>query len=207
MVYFSNSSFSKCEQSLPKNFPSALVNSLHEYGKTGSYGNNIYDIQANHNPRTIFELCDVVNAMQEAYMIANSRNDYNNHTAFIVPNVTIISSFFYKEEMNAIVNKSNHYSDYGKRVSMINDIANGMIRYSATFKDIRQPDFELYNKIAKFLKIFPVLSFQYLSNEFMEKCSDGKECWYNVYVDHVYSQCKASTTNRTLNYRPNPPVL
>lgn len=207
MVYYSNSPFNACEKTLPKNFPSLLVNSLYDYGNTGSYGNKLYDIQANKNPQILFKLCDVVNAMQEAYMITNLRNEYNGRIALIVPNVAIISSFFYQEEMNKIVKIKDHYSSNSKRVSMINDIADGMIRYSAIFKADRKTEFDLYNNIAKFLKIFPVLSFQYLSNEFMEKCSDNKECWYNLYVDPGYSECKASTSNRTLNYRPKPPVL
>ena len=207
-MYYSDRSFgiNACNQIMPKYFPSLLVMSLYEYGD-GSYVNNMYDIQANHNPSTLFELCDVVNAMQEAYMIVNARNEYNSRKALIIPNVIIITSFFYQEEMNAILNKPNYYSDTTKRVSMINDIADGMVRYSAVFKNTRQSDFELYNNIAKFLKIFPALTFQYLSNEFMEKCSNGNECLYSVYVEPVYSECKASTINRTINYRPNPPVL
>lgn len=209
MMYFSNSSFgiNTCNQSMPKNFPSLLVNSLYEYGNTGSYGNSIYDIQANHNPSTLFDLCDVVNSMQEAYMITNALQIYNNRPALIVPNVTILASFFYQEEMDALVNQPNYYGNIQKRVSLMNDIANGMVRYSAVFKDGRQTEFDLYNNIAKFLKIFPALAFQYISNEFMEKCNNGQECWYNVYVDPTYSECKASTSKKTMNYRPNPPVL
>jgi hypothetical protein len=208
MLYYSGSSFSiiKCDQIIPKNFPSLLVNSLYDYGTKGSYGNNLYDIQANHNSQTLFEACDIVNAMHEAYMIANSKGEYNGHTALIDPNVTIISSFFYKEEMDAILNKPNHYSSHIKRVLIINDIADGMVRYSEVFKVDRKQDYELYNNIAKLLKIIPAVAFQYLSNEFISKC-DGKDCWYTVYVDPVYSECKASTSNKTINYRPKPPVM
>jgi len=149
----------------------------------------------------------MIDALQEAYMIISSQPTYNSKSAIVFPNVAIIASFFYQEEMNAVVNQPNYYSDIEKRLSIINDIADGMIRYSEVFKPGRPREYKLYNDIAKFLKIFPVLSFQYFSNEFMGKCSDGHDCLYSIYVDPTYSECKASTSKRTVNYRPNPPVL
>ena len=203
MVYYSNSSFSKCSQTIPKNFPSLLVNSLYNYNSTGLYGNSLYDIQANQN-LTRFDQCDVVNAMQEAYMITNTLNTYNNRPELIVPNVTTIAAFFYKEELEAIVRQAEYPNR--KRISMMNDIANGMVRYASIFKGIQQPVSDSYNNIAKILKIFPALTFQYFANEFISKCNET-ECLYSFYVDPTYSECKASTERPHLNYRPNPPVL
>jgi len=192
--------------SLPANFPSIFINALNRYSNSvDSYSNSLYDILNPTSPPV--QYCDMIDALQEAYMIILGQQTYNSRQALIVPNVTIIATFVYQEEMDAIVNQPNYYSDILKRILMINDIANGMIRYSEVFKDGRQYDIDLYMNIAKFLKIFPVLSFQYLSHEFMSKCSNGQDCWYNVYVDPTYSECKASSSKKTVNYRPNPPVL
>lgn len=201
-----NNGTKKCDiPSLPANFPSLFITSLYKYNTT-SYASLLYDI-FNQTAIQNVEHCDIINAMQDAYMITSSLQTYNNSNALIVPNVKVIASFVYQEEMSAIVNQPNYYNNVQKRISMINDIADGMIKYSAVFKDGMQHDFEMHNKIAKFMKIFPVLSFQYLSNEFIEKCSNGNECWYSIYVDPTYSECKASTSKKTTNYRPNPPVL
>lgn len=206
-MYYSNDSFTidKCNQTLPKNFPSLLVNSLYEYNKVGSYGNELYDIQSKPDSK-MFEICDVVDSVQEAYMLANDIQTYNDKPAVIVPNVKIIVSFLYKEEMDAIIAQSTQYNDIKKRIAMINGVADGMMKYAVIFKPNNQNNYDLYNNIIKCLRIFPVLAFQYISNELISKCN-GSDCLYSIYVDPVYTECKASTVKQTINYRPNSPVL
>ena len=206
-MYYSNTSIAInwCNASLPSNFPSLLVNSLYAYGNTGYYGNNLYDIQT----QEWFELCEVVNAMQEVYMLTKGLSTYNGRSAVIVPNVKLIISFIYKEEMDAIIHTPNYYSDVKKRILMIKDISLGIQKYSITFfKDKRKDDFDLYNTIATYINIFPVTTFQYISNEIISNCN-GRECQYSIYVDPNYTESKANAvaTKKTQNYRPNPPVL
>lgn len=196
----------KCDTiSLPANFPSLFINSLNRYNKsTNSYRNELHDII--NPPDLDVQRCDKIDAIQEVYMLTNGLQTYNERISVILTNITVIISFVYKEEMDAIINNSTSYNNIQLRISMMNDIANGMIRYSGTFKD-RQDMIDLYNKIARFLKMYPVLSFQYISNEIMSKCNNSEECLYSYYVNPLYTECKASTVNSVINYRPNPPVL
>jgi len=202
--YYSNDSIkiNSCDLTIPNSFPSLFVNSLNTYSNSSTYGNKLYDIQTN----TYYDLCFSVGIMQQAYMLTNGSQTYNDMPAIIIPNVTVIVSFFYKEEMINIINNQNAYSDMNKRIKLMNDIASGMIRYSETFRTGNQDTYILYINIALFLQMFPALAFQYLSNEFISKCSNGN-CSYSIYMDPSYSECKASTTNKTINLRPSSPIL
>jgi hypothetical protein len=201
----------KCDDvpSLPANFPSTFLLELNTSSRNAtSYKNSLYDVFTPKDMKDV-EICDLITAMQEAYMLAkgSSASSYNNQPAIIIPNVNMITSFFYKEELDTIVNQPNHYSNIDKRIEMMNGVASGMIRYSSEFKGARESDYKLYNKIAKFLQLFPVLSFQYFSKEFITICQDKDNCPYSFYVDPHYTECKASTKYRTVNHRPDPPVV
>jgi hypothetical protein len=151
--------------------------------------------------RPCINRCDMANYMQEAYMIAVGLDSYNDIPSFIIPNVKIIASFFYKEEMDNIIGDTNAYSNMKKRVLMMRNISKGMIEYSEMFKTERINDYKLYSSIANFLVLFPALSFQYLSTEFY-----SKNGLYSQYVDPTYSECKASKVNKSINYRTSDPI-
>lgn len=202
--YYSNDEIKidNCELTIPNSFPSLLVNSLNTYSNSSVYGNSLYDIQVTN----YFDVCQSIGTMQQAYMLTNGLQTYNSESAIISPNVTAIVSFFYTEEMNNIINNRDAYSDMNKRVKLMNDIASGMIRYSKVFEGGNKDTYTLYVNMALFLQMFPALSFQYLSNEFISKCSNGN-CSYSQYMDPRYSECKASTEKQTINLRPSPPIL
>jgi len=190
---------------LPANLPHLFIKSLYDYNKNARL--NYYDMLILENFQNV-EHCDIINAIQEAFMLTSPNYQIiSERQAIIIPNMTTITSFFYKEEIDILVRNSSHYGEIEKRILLMNEVANGMIKYSYTFKGDRQNDFDLYNDIITFLKLFPILSFQYFSNEFAGKCVNGQECFYDIYVDPIYSECKASTSDKTINYRANPPIL
>jgi hypothetical protein len=207
--YYSNGEIKidSCNITLLPSFPHLFINSLYEYSNTSSYGNNLDDILQTKN---LFGVCQSVGAMQQAYMITMGLQEYNKTPAIIIPNVTLIVSFFYKEEMDEIINNPNFYLDMSgrvQRVQLMNDVASVMIMYAdTTFKDINNYTYNLYINIASFLQMFPALAFQYLSNEFLSKCSNGN-CSYDIYMNPNFTECKASTSNKTVNLRPYPPIV
>jgi len=217
-MYSSPNSFAieKCNQSIPAQFPSLLVISLYSYDEyVQSYKNNLRDIK-DHNDSKLFDLCDVVNAMQHVYVLCNNVSDLRGFSIepdwIISRNMPLITAFFYKEEIDKILeNKTTYNSDMNKRIRMMEGVADGMDNYAITFKD--NPQNELYKKytfISKSIRIFPVFLFQYIANEFISKCdsNNAKDCLYYSYVDPTRAECKASTVPGTANFRPNPnPVV
>jgi hypothetical protein len=196
----------ECEIIIPANFPSLLVNSLYEYSNQSTkYGNVLYDVQMANLLNSV-PICDRIIAIQQAYMLCNNLDKYNNIQSVIIPNVTLIISFFYKEEVNAISNGKNN-SNFEKRVSMMTDIAKAISKYAEELNtNESQHTAKLYVSIANVFKTFPALSFQYMSNDIISKCGNGN-CVYDKYVDPNYSLCKASTERKSINYRSNPPVV
>ena len=200
---------SECQTTMiPPNFPSLFVNSLYKYSvQSNKYGNALYDIQT---PAlfNVAPICDRIAAMQQAYMLCNNLDNYNNVQSIVVPNMTLIISFFYKEELDALANANGGYSDIKKRVSMMTDVAAAMTKYANEFKanPAQKQTFELYTTMSALFKTFPALMFQYMSSDIASKCGNGN-CIYNQYVDCNYTYCKACSSNTAINYRPNPPIL
>jgi len=195
---------------LPANYPSILVNTLYSYDKSVNlYKNLLNDIQYNASSTRMFNICDVVVAMQEAYMLCTLSPSYNNQNALITPNVALIAAFFYKEEMDAIISNSNNYSNTKMRVKLMDSIVDAIFQYANKLKS--QPGYEtvaaLYNSLAKFIQVFPTLSFQYLSNEFRSKCINNEKCIYHISVNSDYSEAKASTTKKSINLRRGKPIV
>jgi virulence-associated protein VapD len=199
---------------LPANYPSILVTTLYSYDTSVQmYKNDLYDIKYNRD--RLFDGRDIIYAIDQAYMLCTNSYSYKNtryykdKVSIILPNVPLIAAFFYKEEMDAIISKPNHYSNINMRVKLMDDIVFAMNRYVIKLKS--DPGYEqvveTYTSIANFIKVFPLLSFQYLSNEFMSKCITDKKCTYHITVDSDYTEAKASTTKKSVNMRPNPPVV
>lgn len=190
----------------PSHFFHKFVMALHEY-KNGNYPNKLYDIQT---PAlfNVVSLRERITAIEEAYMICKNINSYRNMQPVIVPNMILIISFVYKEELDAIVNGNDGYSDINKRVSMMHDIGEAMMKWANEFKDdaSQQSTVKLYIAMSSVIKTFPALTFQCISEDILSKCGNGN-CIYNQYVDCAYTYCKACTTTRTTNYRTKPPVL
>jgi hypothetical protein len=188
--------------------PSKIVMSFYSYNTANGIFNDLTDLKM---PSVVKNTpyCDVIYAMQQAYMVANNLSNYNAENTLISPNVINIAAFFYKEEFDNILNNINAYSYVNKRIELMTGISDGMINYANTFKSdpSRQNTYEEYNKLASIIRLFPSVIFQYMSNEFISKCSSGNKCLYHVTVDPVYSECKASTKNKTINYRLKDPVL
>ena len=221
--YRSNSKLKvkNCEKKLPPGFPSLFIKSLYEYSTPNSNSNNtskvlysnlLYDVRTPElldiikdcgpdGNRPCINRCDMANYMQEAYMISVGFESYNDIPSFIIPNVKLIASFFYKEEMDNIISDTNAYSNMKKRVLMMRNISKSMIEYSKMFKTEQINDYKLYSSIANFLVLFPAISFQYLSTEFY-----SKNGLYSQYVNPLYTECKASTVNKSINYRTSDPI-
>jgi len=151
--------------------------------------------------------------------------DAYNHcvsSGILKQNLLIIISFFYKEEVQSIIDTSTTYTLTNQH-KLMKSIAAGIIYYSD--KDLYDPATKkLYMSIAKLLNMFPVLSFNYLSEEIRMmfpmnsqpetmgdkyKCTGHtvESCSYYLYVDPDYSLCKASTTEGKTNYRPTKPII
>ena len=189
------------------NFPSIFLNDLYNYSKISGtpYPNNMYDVQ---NPDFIVSIpsCDIIEMMQQAHMLINRLDKYNNYNAILHPNIINIISFFYKEEVDEIKQESQFYSSFENRVNMMNGVSSAIIRYADTIKLRDQIAYKLYNNIGVFLTIFPALSFQYFSSEIRSTCMNGK-CRFDDYVNPNNTTCKASTKDPTVNYRLDPPVI
>jgi hypothetical protein len=189
--------------------PSKLVLSFHSYNTANGIQNGLVDLKRQPGVIINEQYCDVISAMHQAYMISKNLSNYNGENTLIVPNVINIAAFFYKEEFDNILGKINAYSDANKRIELMTGVSNGMINYANMFKTdpTRQNTYEDYNKLAKIIRLFPAVMFQYMSNEFISKCGSDNSCLYSTTVNPIYSECKASTTNKLVNYRPHEPVL
>lgn len=189
---------------LPIEFPSLLVNALYNYSNTRGteYGHNMNDIKTPDLIESV-PVCNMVDNMQEAYMLCKNINEYNGKQTIIRQNVQNIIAFFYKEELEEIKAKSPKYKSMENRVSLMNGVSVGIIRFSKQFYPTDMSAYNLYTSIASFITVFPALAFQYISNEIHIKCNniDGS-CQYDIYVDPKYSFCRASKTDLTINLRP-----
>jgi hypothetical protein len=193
---------------LPENHLSILVNALYSYDQSVTqYQNRLYDIQ--FNPNRKFNKCDLVTAMNEAYMLCTMTPTYNNQSAVIISNIALIAAFFYKEEMDAIIRDPNHYSNINMRIRLMDGISNAMTKYVEKLKTEPQyaQQVELYTAISNVIKIFPCLSFQYLSNEFMSKKLNENESIYSIHTNPDYTMAKASTKVPSINLRQDKPVV
>jgi hypothetical protein len=190
--------------------PSLIVRSLHSYKSPNSINNNLYDIQFPGLIEKNVTYCDVIEVLHQAYILAKNLTSYNKENAIISTNLSIIVSFFYAEELQNIVKSLKSYAPTDKRNLLMRGVSDGMINYSKIFKNDpqRQSEYKMYTSIANFIRIFPALSFQYLSSEIISKCGTDPNCqYYTVNVNPEYSNSKASTTDSTINKRPNGPVL
>jgi hypothetical protein len=189
---------------LPIDFPSLLVNALYNYSKASGteYGHNMHDIKSPDLIESV-PVCNMVDNMKEAYMLCKNIDEYNGKQTIIRQNVQNIIAFFYKEELDDIKAKSPKYKSMENRLSLMNGVSVGIIRFSSQFNPTDMSAYKLYTSIASFITVFPALAFQYISNEIHIKCNniDGS-CQYDIYVDDKYSFCKASKTNLTINLRP-----
>lgn len=181
---------------LPSGFPSLFVKALYKYSNSDGteYSHNMYDITTPNLIESV-QGCNIVENIQEAYMISNNISVYNERPALISQNIQTIIAFFYKEELDDIKNKSDKYTPMENRVSLMNEVASGITKFYATNNTL-----ENMYKIASFITVFPALTFQYISNEIHIKCN-GNECQYDIYVDPKYSYSKASKIDDTFNFR------
>jgi hypothetical protein len=186
---------------LPSKFPSLLVNALYNYSNASGteYGHNMHDIKTPNLIESV-PVCNMVDNMQEAYMLCKNISEYNGKQTIIRQNIQTIIAFFYKEELNEIKAKSKKYTSMENRVSLMNGVSVGILRFSEQFNPTDMPAYNLYTSIASFITVFPALTFQYISNEIHIKCNDGS-CQYDIYVDPKYSFCKASIRNPTISLR------
>ena len=187
---------------LPSSFPSLFVNALYNFSNTSGteYRHDMYDIKT---PNLIESVprCNMVDNIQEAYMLSKNISEYNGRPALIRQNLQTIIAFFYKEELDEIKAKSQTYMSIEKRLSLMNGVSSGIIRFSAQFNPTDMSAYNMYNSIASFITVFPALSFQYLSNEIHITCNDGVSCQYDIYVDPKYAYSRASTREQTINLR------
>jgi hypothetical protein len=196
----------KCPD-LPRNFPSLLVNALYDYSNTRGteYRHNMHDIKTPVLIESV-PVCNMVDNIQEAYMLCKNIDEYNGKQTIIRQNVQNIIAFFYKEELDDIKAKSPKYKSMENRLSLMNEVSVGIIRFSSQFNPTDMSAYKLYTSIASFITVFPSLAFQYISNEIHIKCNNNNndsngECQYDIYVDPKYSFSKASTREKPFSLR------
>jgi len=187
--------FEACS-TIPPKFCSKFVNAMHKYTDP-TYFHSFYDIKT----ASLFNLipyCDTIDAMQQAYIMCVGPQSQT----IISQNILTIVSFFYQEELDAIVAKSKTYNNIENRVKMMHDIAKSMKTFATTLdQSSQQNTIMMYNSVANILTIFPAISFQYFSNLFISACSDGKCDAYSIYLDPNYTYAKASMTKKSINNR------
>jgi hypothetical protein len=212
----------------PSGLPSMIVRSFYGLNtKLPHFSNSLYDIRT---PSLLEDLqfCDVIDSMQQAYMIANeSVNSYNDATANFIPNSETIVPFFYSREFFQIYNDIDKYNNYPKVVSLMRDVAKGMDNFSATLNGIpeQKDNYNMYISLAKTIRVFPVICFQWLSYRIKTQCSNNPECKlqnysvevnpqptdYSKYVNPNLTYSKAGEpTNikpQPVKYRPSNPIL
>lgn len=205
-------------------FPSLLVKSLNYYDRftNSAYKNKLHDI-IQDNPLTTFlsgSGYETNQLMAQAYMLSSNQASYKNKITnvsynFLFADPTVMTYFIgclYAEELNALkMDNGTKYANMSDRIAMINDIADAMIAISKSHSSSSSnPNSSLesiYKELSYLLRIFPVLSFEFLYNDVSSSCGNGNSCKYDLYVDPATTYCKATTTNRTTNYRKNPPVV
>lgn len=190
---------------------------------------SLYDIKTPgiYNPSIDPEISSVApilcNNISQFDGVTSMIDAYNHclSSGILKQNLLIIISFFYKEEVQSIIDTSTTYTLTDQH-KLMKSIAAGIIYYSD--KDLYDPATKkLYMSIAKLLNMFPVLSFNYLSEEIKMmfpmnsqpeamgdkyKCTGHtvETCSYYLYVDPDFSLCKASTKEGKTNYRPTKPI-
>ena len=190
---------------LPEGFCHSLVLALFYYNKS-SYYHSMYDIRTPSLFNRI-HYCNAIDAMQQAYMLCTGTLSYNGLQSVVSQNITIVIPFFYKEEVDAILSDNKKYSNIENRVKIMHDIARAMDNYAERFNtNETKTDLLLYSSLSAVLNIFPAVTFQYFAEDIKSKCGNGN-CAYSIYLDPDYTHCKASTTRKTTNYRPSPPVV
>jgi hypothetical protein len=207
MVY-SSALCSKNPNTLPTpGLPRNIVISFYEY-KSPAFQNDLFDIQ-NLSFVKDMSFCDIIDSMQQAYMIASPNvTSYNGATQNFIPNVTKLIAFLYKSEFDQIIQKPGSYQNYNKRFRLIKDLANGVDSYKQSLKDKAEfrDDYNLYTSLAKTLNAYPILCFQYLSNFIRTNCSKPN-CEVSKYVDVNGSFSKARNDGKPTNYRQSNPIL
>jgi hypothetical protein len=191
----------------PSGLPSKIVRSFYDY-RSPNLQNDLYDIR-NVSLLENIPFCDTMDAMHQAYMIASpNTKSYNKITQNFSDQITKVLAFLYKEELEKIITKPTSYTDYKKRVAIIRDMKNGMIRYTESLKEKAETidDYKLYLSLSKTMDSFPVLCFQILSNYILKKCKDTN-CDLLQYVDTDFTFHKARSDGKPTNYRKNDPVL
>jgi hypothetical protein len=152
------------------------------------------------------ESCYILEIMQQAYMVMNKLDEFNGESAILRPNIINIIPFFYKEEVDEIKKSSDYYSSFDNRIAMMHGVSNGIATYSETLRKNDPISADNYVTISAVITVFPLLAFQYFSDEILSSCTDGT-CKFDIYVDPKNTTCKASTTDQTINYRSEAPVI
>ena len=210
---FNNAQFSKelCTADtnvLPiAGLPRIIVRSFYDYkSANANISNNLYDIR-NASLLNDIPYCDVIESMQQVLLIVmpNLRPDTNRYKDAIprfVPNISLVIAFLYKEEFDQIINNTDAYADYAKRVALVRDMATGIIAYKDSLKNKEEykESFELYTSLAKTLNTFPVLCFQYIANYITSSCNNVN-CEYSKFVNPELSFSKARNDGKMTNYR------
>ena len=123
----------------------------------------------------------------------------------------MVAAFFYKEELERIVQNIQAYSNVSTRISLMQGISDALRNYSENFKEnpLTKTTYDLCMDVSNFIRVFPLLSFQYFSNEFILKCegNDIKNCMYYINVNPDYAEAKAINIPGATNYRLTPPIL
>lgn len=203
-------------------FPSKLVNALYDYDNdVPNYKNELMDIIQEYPFFLIFrgrfqndQLEDI---FVQGYLIATGQstltmNGKSYQSLLLTDNIAIsrLISFLYEEEYNAIKmdKQGTRYSNPTMRVELMYGMALGMQQLSQNHYS--QYQYELhhfYTMLSSIIMLYPFLTFEYMVQTITTTCGNGNSCAFDNVVSPTYTYCKATTTNKTTNYRPNKPVL
>ena len=196
-------------------FPSLLIKALLDYDNGNPYKTQLYDIV--QNPPLTKKLPPEVNSAPlviQAYLIASNQSKYQSTNSILFGNATNFShfvAFLYKEEYELMKNAktgSKAYFTVESRLKLMDDMSAALTAAAANATLIGQDYMsEFYTTLSYLLKVFPLLMFRFLYNTIASTCGNGNSCGLDKSVDPTYTYCKATTTNLTTNYRPNPPIL
>lgn len=208
-------------QSYPE-LPSNLVNALYDYDQSGpKYKNELMDItpadplslilRGNNNDKL-----DIDNILMQGYLIASNQPTVTKgggksyQSLLLTDNIAIsqLISFLYEEEYNAIKmdKQGTRYSNPNVRGDLMYGIALAMKKLSENHSS----QYELqnfYRVLSQVIMMFPLLTFEFMVQTITTTCGNGNSCAFDNVVSPTYTYCKATTTNKTTNYRPEKPVL
>lgn len=215
--YFSKAGYNL--QTYPR-IPSLLINSLIEYDNSSPYKNKLHDITQD-SPLTnlLPDNYDSSQLLYQVYLLAANKtddiiNDEKVVTIFSIDSTRVSQfvSFLYSEEYEVLKTDSGTaYANIDHRLTLMKDITDAIQKFASNYSSdsagVKNPGLhEFFTKLSYMCTIFPAFMFEFLHRTVYNNCVNGQNCFDDA-VNPNYTYSKATTTNLTTNYRPNPPIV